>query len=160
MQKAVDHFADLIRCIRGGNVSTAIVDSVKIPYYGQMVPIKQIATTSKSDKIITIDPYDITLVGIIVTSLQSLHLNAYAFSKSRIVVSIPTPTLEERKKIIAHINTLAEEAKISIRNIRKVMRQQLDKNSLKEQDGAIQKETDLYIKMIEKLLNDKISQIC
>lgn len=156
MEKSVDLFYETIRCVRAGTVSSALVDTVKVPYYGQKLPIKQLATTSKSGDCITIDPYDTQILGTIVNSLVEAGFKAYAYSKARAMVSVPPLTGEQKKDVVVHLKKLAEEAKVSIRNIRKNYRQELSKEDQKEQDKKIQEVTDEFITLIDSTLNDKI----
>lgn len=156
MEKSVDLFHETIRCVRTGTVSSALVDTVKVSYYGQKLPIRQLATTVKSGDCITIDPYDTQILGTIVNCLVEAGFKAYAYSKTRAMISVPPMTGEQKKEVIVHLKKLAEEAKISIRNIRKNYRQELTKEDQKEQDKKIQEVTDGFIALIDSVLNDKL----
>ena len=122
MEKSVEILSKSIVGIHGGTINPGVIDTVKVPYYGQNVPILQVAQTGRLDNSITVDPYDLSLIGPLVTALKSNSFSAYQFSKSRVVVSVPPICGEEREKIKKHLRKLGEEAKTVIRNIRKSYR--------------------------------------
>jgi ribosome recycling factor len=159
MGKAVAVFSGSITGICSSTVSAGVIDTIKVPCYGNQSQIKHIAYASKVGNSIYVDPFDSALTESIAKSLVAAGFSAYAFSKTRVVVSIPAPSGDEKKKIIAHVNKLAEEAKIVIRNIRKNYRQKLDKEALKTEDKSIQKITDAYIAEIDGLASKKIKLI-
>lgn len=159
MQKTVDIFRESIVGIRGSTTNVGMIDTIKVDCYGQQMPIKHIALTGKLDRTIFIDPHDTSLVGKITTRLKSSGFDAYQFSKSRILVSVPPISGDEKKKIIKHLNALAEEARVSIRNIRKFCRNALDKESLERVEKQIQKDTDDAISEIDSILRNKVDNL-
>lgn len=159
MDKALGVLYASIVGIHSGTVSAGVVDTVKVPSYGQMTPVKHLAISVKSGNIIQIDPYDPALTHAIAKSLTEAGFNAYAFSKTRVCVNVPPPTGDEKKRIIIHLNKLGEEAKISVRNIRKKYRQSLEKEDQKDQDAEIQKITDAYIQEIDDIIKHKTERL-
>lgn len=159
MQKTIDSLSNTILGIRGGTVSTGLVDSVKVLAYGQPTLIKHLAITGKNGDSIFIDPYDITLTNQIAKTLADSGLSAYAFSKTRVLVSVPPPSGDQKKEIISRLKKLGEEAKIAIRNIRKKHRQSLDKDTLNQKDKEIQEITDSFISIIDNLIDNKIRNL-
>ncbi len=163
MAKTIENLRNSIVGIRLGSISAGVVDTIKVPYHGTLTPIKHLAQTFPAGRgAIHIDPFDPTMTGQIAGILASQGLNAYAFSKTRVVVSVPPPSGEEKQKVISHLKKLAEEAKIAIRNIRKNHRQKVqgsDKESNQKLDKEIQKVTDEYIAEVESVINEKIASI-
>jgi ribosome recycling factor len=164
MSKTIENLTNSIVGIRLGTISAGVVDTIKVPYHGTMTPIKHLAQTFPAGGgAIHIDPYDPTMTGQIANVLASSGLNAYVFSKTRVVVSVPPPSGEEKQKVISHLKKLAEEAKIAIRNIRKNHRQKisagLDKEQLQKHDKEIQKVTDDHITEVDSIINGKIATI-
>jgi ribosome recycling factor len=154
MEKAVANLSDSIIGIRGGTTSPGMIDTVKVPCYGQMTPIKHIAFTGKIGDAIHVDPYDASQTNQIAKSLTDAGFSAYAFSKTRVLVSVPPPSGDQKKETIAHLKKLSEDTKIAIRNIRKKFRQKQDSKDL---DAEIQKITDSYIAEVDDIINRKIA---
>jgi len=159
MQKTIENLSDSIVGIRLGTISASVVDTIKVPYHGTMTPIKHLAQTAPGQGGIQIDPFDPSMTNTIANVLASSGMNAYAFSKTRVVVSVPPPCGEEKQKVFSHLKKLAEEAKIAIRNIRKNHRQKLSKDDQKELDKEIQKVTDDHISEVDSIINRKIASI-
>lgn len=159
MDKALEVLSDSIKGIRSGTVSTGIVDSVKVKCYDQMTPIKFVAHTTKEGDIITVDPYDTTLTNAIAKTLCNAGFSAYAFSKTRVVVSVPPPSGEQKQEIANRIKKIGEEAKVSIRNIRKKFRQRLDKEESKMLEKQIQSVTDDAIEEVNSIIRGKIEKL-
>jgi ribosome recycling factor len=159
MQKTVENISNSIVGIRLGSVSAGVIDTVKVPYHGTMTPIKHLAHAVPAGRGIHVDPYDPTMTGQIATSLTAAGFNAYAFSKTRVVVSVPPPCGEEKQRIISHLKKLAEDAKIAIRNIRKNLRQKMSKDDQKDLDKEIQKVTDDHCAEVDSIINGKIRSL-
>jgi ribosome recycling factor len=154
MQKSVQYFLDQLQSIRHGFISVGLIDTVRVPYQGQKVPISQISYSMPKNNQICITPHNPSLIGAIVDSLKEAGFNAYPFSKTSVVVSCPRPNSEQTEKIIAQIKKLAEEARIAIRSIRKKARQQS-----KDLDKPLQVLTDQFIDKIDLLMQAKIDKI-
>jgi ribosome recycling factor len=159
MNKTVENLSDSIVGIRGSTITVGVVDTIKVSYHGQLQPIKHIAYTGKNGDAIFIDPYEPELTNQIAKVLKEAGFSAYAFSKTRVVVSVPPPSGDQRKSTIAHLRKLGEEAKIAIRNVRKKQRQQLEKESLVIEDKKIQEITDSNIAEIDLIIEGKIKSL-
>lgn len=159
MDKAVEFFADQLLGIRSGTVTPALVDSVKVNCYGSQLPIKHIALAVMNQGRLTISPHDLSLMSAINLALQKNGFNSYIFSKTQVVVSVPPPSGEEKQRVEQHIRKLAEEAKISIRNIRKKERQKLTKEETQVLDRELQALTDSKIKEVEEYAEYKLNKL-
>lgn len=159
MEKTVSMFSSSIVGIRAGTVTAGVIDTVKVPYYGQLTPIQHLATTGKTNNGINVDPFDPSIINTISKCLVAAGFNAYVFSKTRIIVSVPPPSGDEKKRIISHLEKLGEETKISLRNIRKNIRQKLDKEQLKNSESEIQKITDFYINEVDEIIQMKVNRL-
>lgn len=148
MDKAVDFFYDQLRGIRWGVITPGLLDSVRIPHDGQKVPLQHLAWTSPNKGQISVTPYDPKHVGLIANALKAEGFNAYPFSKTAVVVSLPQRSGEDREKVITHIKKLAEEARVAIRNIRKKTRQKV--KEVDEIDEELQNLTNQAIGNIDK----------
>ena len=161
MAKAIQTFLDQIQGIRYGTIDSGFVSSMKVPAYGQQTCLSHLAEIGGELGRISIRPYDPTLVGSIAKSLQDSGMNAYVFSKQEVVVNCPTPTGEDRERICAHIKKLSEDAKVSIRNIRKKCKQQIkrDEDDPKSAEKRLQEHTDSAINQIDDIANEKINKL-
>lgn len=159
MRRAVEFLTKQLRGIRYGEIGTGLIDTIRVESYGQLLPINQLAWTAPQNGRILITPHDPQLVGSIDKVLKKEGFNSYVFSKTQVVVNIPPKSGEDKVKVVAQINKIAEEAKVSIRNIRKKVRQNTDKTDLKSVDKELQKLTDDIIAEIELLVKNKIQSL-
>jgi ribosome recycling factor len=141
MNKAIQILQDSLIGIRSGAVTASLIDTFKVPYYGQQTPIKHLAQTTHDAKKVVITPYDPALMGEIASSLKAAGFNAYVFSKTSVVISTPPLCGEDRERVKKQVRKLGEEAKISVRAVRRQYRQKAD-NKLSD-DERQQIEDDL-----------------
>lgn len=155
MDKTVQLLEEQLKGIRRSAISTGFIETIKVPYYGQMTPIRFVGIVGKCKNGITITPHDPSLVNGIAKFLQDENLlNAYAFSKTTVVVSIPPANTGEIERVKNHIKKLGEDTKISIRNLRKSVRKSLSKEELKEIEKDLQILTDEFCNKVEEITND------
>jgi ribosome recycling factor len=162
MQKPIDVLNNQLKNIHYGGITPSVVDTVRVSCYGQQMPISQIAFTQAVKNNISVAPYDVENLSSINKALQAAGFTSYVFSKTSIMVSVPPPSLEEKEKICSHLKKLGEEAKISVRNIRKNIRQSFaknDKESLKKIEKELQMATDEAIEDIDVLIQNKIESL-
>ena len=155
MTKAVSLLSSSIVGIRSSTVTAGVIDTVRY----QQTPIKYLASTGKVRDVVSIEPYEPANVHGIAKALIEAGFNAYVYSKTCVRVNCPPPSGDERKRIIAHLDKLAEEARVTIRNIRKKYRQALAKEQLKTADADIQKVTDKYIEEVNLIIQNKKQNI-
>jgi len=121
MQKAVDFFADELKAVRTGRASTGLVENLKVDYYGSPTPLKQIATLAapQADTII-IKPFDPSSVSQIEKAIKNSQLSLAPLVEAKVIrLNIPPLSEERRKQLVNQVKQLGEQAKISIRNIRR-----------------------------------------
>jgi ribosome recycling factor len=121
MEKAVSVLGDNLSGIRTGRANPGLVDSLKVEVYGSMQPIKQLASIGTPEpQQIVIRPYDAGTIKEIEKAIVAGDLGLNPQSDGRIIrLNIPPLSTEVRKKMVSRIKELAEDAKISIRNIRR-----------------------------------------
>lgn len=156
MDKAFEFFHDQIRGIRYGEISTALINTIRVEAYEQRLPLKQLAWTvpDKNNRIL-VSPYDTALLGAIDRAIRAEGFNSYVFSKTQVVINCPIRSGEDKERVIQQINKLAEEARIVIRNVRKKIRQKTEEDI----DKPLQKLTDDKIKEINDLIAFKIKSL-
>jgi len=166
MKKSVEHFKGEIAGIRTGRASTALVEEIKVEYYGSKVPLKQLGTISVPEhNQILIQVWDANAVPAIEKAIrEELNLNPNTQGNT-IRINLPPLTEERRKELVRMLHKLAEEARVAVRNIRrdaKEMIEDLEGISEDEKKRALerlQKITDKYIEEINKLLEAKEEEI-
>ncbi|MCH2201400.1 MAG: ribosome recycling factor [Fuerstiella sp.] len=128
MEKAVEHLAASLTGIRTGRANPGLVDSVKVDYYGSPTPLKQIANISVPEpQQILIRPFDTSSLDGIAKAIQGSDLGLAPNNDGRVIrLNIPPLSGDRRKQLAGRIKELAEEARISIRNIRRDSNKQAD----------------------------------
>lgn len=121
MDKAVDHFTSSMGGIRTGRANPGLVDTVKVDYYGSPTPLKQIANVSVPEpQQIMIRPFDISTLGEIAKAIQNSDLGMAPNNDGRVIrLNVPPLSRERRQQLAGRVKELAEEARVSIRNIRR-----------------------------------------
>ncbi len=128
MEKAIEHMTSSMGGIRTGRANPGLVDSVKIDYYGSPTPLKQIANVSVPEpQQIMIRPFDISTLGEIAKSIQNSDLGMAPNNDGRVIrLNVPPLSTERRQQMASRVKELAEEARVSIRNIRRDANKQAD----------------------------------
>jgi ribosome recycling factor len=160
MRKAVENLERQLVGIRSGTVSAGLIDTVKVLFEGQMTPVSYVAYAASCKGGISVVPHDPQLAGAIINALKAANVNAYLFSKSTIMVTVPSVTGEEMERVNAHIRRLGEEAKISVRNLRKNCKQSFSgtKDEARLYDKDLQQITDSAVGEIEDIIAAKTLQ--
>jgi ribosome recycling factor len=161
MEKSLALLGDQLRGIRTGRANVGLVESIRVEYYGSPTPLKQMANLSTPEpQQILIRPFDPTVIGDIVKAIQTSDLGLSPNSDGKVVrLNVPPLSVEQRKKLVNRVKELAEEARISIRNIRRDANKQADLEQadkiLTEDDLATCKEEILSLtKQYESKVNE------
>jgi ribosome recycling factor len=146
-----------------------MIDAVKVEYYGSLVPVSQVANISTPDaKTITIQPWEKNMFQAIEKGIIISNLGFNPTNDGTIIrITLPPLTEERRKEIAKKAKAESENAKVAVRNIRKVTNEtikKLQKDGLPEDEAktaeaSVQKTTDAYIKKIDELLAIKEAEI-
>ena len=121
MEKAVNVFKDELRGLRTGRATPALVDSLRVEYYGSPTPLKQLAQISTPDpQQIVIRPFDQGCLKDVEKAIRSSDLGMSPNNDGKMIrLTVPPMSGEQRQKMVARIKKSAEEAKVAIRNIRR-----------------------------------------
>jgi len=121
MEKAANVFKDELRGLRTGRATPALVDHLKVEYYGSPTPLKQLAQISTPDpQQIVIRPFDQGALKDIEKAIRSSDLGMAPNSDGKLIrLTVPAMSGEQRQKMVARIKKSAEEAKVALRNIRR-----------------------------------------
>ena len=162
MEKSVALLTDQLRGVRTGRANVGLVDSIRVEYYGSPTPLKQMANLSTPEpQQILIRPFDPTVIGDIVKAIQTSDIGLMPNSDGKVVrLNVPALSTEQRKKLVGRVKDLAEEARVSIRNIRRDANKQADH----EQGEKLMTEDDLAsckeeIQTLTKRFEGKVNEL-
>jgi len=170
MTKSVAFTRDEMSHIRTGKASPTLLDVIKVDYYGNHVPLKQIATvTAPEPRLLSIQPFDKSSLHAIEKAIMTSDLGLNPQNDGRIIrLPIPMLTAERREELVKVVRKFAEEGRISIRNLRRDANEHIKKaeksREFSEDEGKImlekiQKDTDQYITDIDHLLKIREAEI-
>lgn len=136
MEKALDKFRNDLKGLRTGRASPAMLDSLKVEYYGSPTPVKQIANISTPDPTsIMIKPFAADDLKEIEKAIRSSDLGLAPNNDGKVIrLTVPSMSGDQRKKMVQHIKKVAEESKVACRNIRRDANKHLDQA---EADGEM-----------------------
>jgi ribosome recycling factor len=170
MDKSVDATANEFNTIRTGRASAALLDRVKVDYYGTETPLNQLATINVPEaRLLTIQPYDPGSIKGIERAIQESELGLTPANDGKIIrLPIPQLTEERRKELVKVVRHLAEEGRVAVRNVRRDVMHHLkelvrdgdvgDDEERRAEDRA-QKLTDEHTARIDELLKRKEEEI-
>lgn len=158
MQLALFHLEKELQKLRAGKASAQMLDGVKIDYYGVMTPIEQTANISTPDgRQIIVQPWDKSVLGLIDKAIQAANLGFNPRNEGEILrILVPPLTEERRRDLVRKAKAEAENAKISIRNIRRMANETAKK--LKK-EGVPEDEADKLEVDIQKITDDFIAKV-
>ena len=170
MGRRIDHMCKEFSEIRAGRANPAVLDKVKVDYYGAPTPVNQLAAVSVTEaRTLTIQPWDVSVLRQIEKAIQTSEIGINPQNDGKIIRLIFPPLTEDRRKeIVKDVQKIAEETKIQVRNARrdtieklKAMKKagELTEDDLKQGEKKTQDLTDKYIKNIDKLSADKQKEI-
>jgi ribosome recycling factor len=121
MEKAVNVFRDELRGLRTGRATPALVDNIRVEYYGSPTPLKQLAQISTPDpQQILIRPFDQNCLKEVEKAIRSSDLGMSPNNDGKMIrLIVPPMSGEQRQKMVARIKKSAEEARVAIRNVRR-----------------------------------------
>jgi ribosome recycling factor len=170
MDKRLKGFEGDLAKVRTGRASITLLDGIKVDYYGTPTPLTQVATLATPDaRTITIAPFEKKLIGDIEKAIRIADIGIQPTNDGNVIrIPIPALTEERRKDIVKNMKKMSEEAKVSIRNIRRdandALKKQLKDKAISEDDlkrleGEVQKHTDSYIKQLDERLAKKEAEV-
>ena len=170
MEKAIEDIRKELASIRTGRASISILDNITVDYYGVPTPINQVAQLATPDStLVTVQPYDVSLVGPIEKSIRASDLGLNPSNDGRLIrIPIPALTEERRKQLAKHVHKVLEEHRTAVRNIRRDGNEHMKKmlkDKLISEDGEkqalaeIQKLTDDHIHKLEEVAMKKEQEI-
>lgn len=170
MDKSIEALRSELAKVRSGKATTALLDSIRVEYYGNHVPLNQVSNVSVLDvHTLSITPWEKPMVPVIEKAILEANIGLNPISDgTNLKVPIPALNEERRKELVKLIKKFGEEAKIAIRNIRRdtndhLKKEEKDKkmseDQLKDAEDDVQKLTDEHTKLIDDILKHKETEI-
>ncbi len=170
MEKSLSRLEKELGGIRTGRASTTLFEDVRVPYYGTLTPLSQLATISVPEaRLISIQPWDKSIIKEIEKAITHSDLGLTPTSDGNIIrIVFPPLTEERRKELVRLVRRIGEEYKVAIRNIRREGNEEvkgMEKEKLISEDEGkraikeIQRITDEYIKRVDEALSVKEREI-
>ncbi len=170
MTRTIENLHRELAGIRTGKANAALLDSVKVMYYGQTVPLKQVATIAVPEaRLITVQPWEKNLVPEIEKAIQASELGLNPQSDGTLIrLPIPPLTEERRKDLAKIVKKYAEESRVATRNIRRDANENFKKkekahdiseDEMHTKQGEVQKLTDKFVTQIDEITTAKEKEI-
>jgi ribosome recycling factor len=170
MDKTIEALRSELAKIRTGKATTVLLDSIKVEYYGNMVPLNQVGNVSVLDAhTLAITPWEKQMVQIIDKAILEANLGLNPISDgTNLKIPIPALNEERRKELVKLVRKFGEESRVAIRNVRRdandhLKKEQKDKkiteDQLRDAEIETQKLTDDHIKLIDDTLKHKEKEI-
>ncbi|MCA9727913.1 MAG: ribosome recycling factor, partial [Candidatus Eisenbacteria bacterium] len=170
MSKSVESLKHDLQSLRTGKATPALLESVRVDAYGSTMPLSQVASiTAPQPRLLVVQPWDKGLLQDVMKGIQKADLGLNPADDGELIrVPIPALTEERRKEMVKKAKKQGEDAKVSIRNIRRDANEEikkLEKDSVLSEDesrrlqGEIQKITDKHTAQIDEVLTKKEKEI-
>jgi ribosome recycling factor len=159
MDKAVTHTQADFSAVRTGRATPALIEKLKVDYYGSDVPLQQIAGFSVPEaRMLVVQPYDKNSIKAIERAIQHSDLGITPSNDGQVIrLVFPQLTAERRKELVKVVRHRAEEGRVAVRNVRRTARHQLE--SMEREAEISVDELDRAEKELQKLTDQHISEI-
>ena len=169
MSKAIDHLESELLKIRTGKASPAMLDSVMVPYYGTPTPLQQVAAVNTPDpRTISVQPWEKNIISEIEKAIIQANLGLNPQNDGETIrINVPPLTEERRKEMVKLAKAEGEQAKVSLRNVRrdaneavkKLQKDGLAEDLAKDAEAEIQQIIDGFTKKVDELCAIKEKEI-
>jgi len=159
MAKVIEALSHELRGIRTGRASAAMVESVKVDYYGSKMPLNQVSNVSvPQPRLIEIKVWDDNAVAAVEKAIISANIGLMPNTDGKTIrLNVPTLTSERREDIIKHLHIVTEDFRVEIRNIRRESNEEIKK--LKKDSEISEDESFRALEKIQKLTDESIEKI-
>lgn len=170
MQKSIDALRHELQRLRTGRASTALVEPLRVPYYGTDTPLSQVASISLADaRSIVITPFEKNMVGPVEKAILASDLGLNPTTVGTVIrINLPQPTEERRRELSKQVAHEGENAKISVRNVRRdalhqvkelIKEKQITEDEERRAEDDIQKLTDKFVKDVDGVVKVKEDEL-
>lgn len=170
MKKSAEAVRHELSSVRTGKATTALLDTVRVEYYGSLVPINQVASVSVPEpRLIVVTPWEKNMLQAIAKAIQASELGLNPQDDGA-TLKVPIPALNEerRRDLVKMVKKMAEEGRVAVRNVRHHANDELKKSlkdkAISEDDekrgiADIQKLTDRYTAQIDEMVQKKEAEV-
>ncbi|MGH8122227.1 MAG: ribosome recycling factor [Rudaea sp.] len=170
MTKSVDTLRHELQRLRTGRASTALVEHLKVNYYGSDVPISQVANIAVADaRSLTITPWEKTMVQAVEKSIIAANLGLNPTTAGTVIrINLPPLTEERRKELSKHVSHEGEAAKVAVRNVRRdamhhikelLKDKKITEDEERKAEDEMQKLTDKFVKDVDAVVKSKEEEL-
>lgn len=151
MQKGVDHLVDQLKGLRTGRATPALVENIKVDYYGSMMPLSQISSISTPDpRSLVVKPFDVSAIKNIEKAIQLSDIGINPSNDGKVIrLLVPMFSQEQREKLTSRVKEMTEAARVALRNIR---RDQIKQGDQAKKDSELTEDD-------HKALKDEIQDV-
>ncbi len=170
MEKSINVMLSDFAAVRVGRANPAVLDKVRVDYYGSPTPVNQLASVSVAEaRVLVITPWDKSILGKIEKAIQASDIGINPQNDGTVLrMTFPQLTEEDRKRIVKDVKKQGEDTKVAIRSIRrdaiekyKTMKKnnEITEDDMKDCEEQIQKLTDKYVKQVDVHVAEKEKEI-
>jgi ribosome recycling factor len=172
MDKSLEYLQREMHGIRTGRATTALIDYIKVDYYGSPTELRELAAISVPEPtLLLVKPFDPSSTREIVKALETADLGMNPQSEGNTIrISVPPPSAERRKQLMAQVRKMAEDARVAVRNERREANRHIDqlvkdKTSHLSEDNAkdakddVEKLTKQHVEKVDETCNKKVAEI-
>ena len=170
MDKTIEYLRKELRGIRTGRANTALLEFVKVDYYGSSTDLRELAAISVSDsQQLLIKPFDPGAKNDIMKAIETADLGLNPQADGNVIrVNVPSPTADRRKQLVAQVKKIGEDQKVALRNERRDAiksmettknEQKLAEDELSRGKDEVEKSTKDHVSQVEELVSKKVSEV-
>jgi ribosome recycling factor len=168
MQAAVDHVGSEFATVRTGRANPQLLQRVTVEYYGTQTPLQQLASISVPEaRLLVVQPFDQSTVNDIEKAIHEADLGLNPTNDGNVIrIAFPALTEERRKDLIKVVRHMAEEGKVSVRNVRRASKNDMEQlhgeisdDDIRRGEEELQELTDRYTHKIDEILGRKESEL-
>jgi ribosome recycling factor len=168
MEMAADHVGNEFSTVRTGRANPQLLHRITVDYYGSETPLQQLASISIPEpRLLVIQPFDKATVGDIERSIQQSDLGLNPSNDGNVIrIAFPPLTEERRLELIKLVRQMAEEGRVSVRNVRRHSKSEMEElhgeisdDDIRRGETELQELTDTYVERIETLLGNKEEEL-
>ncbi|HCC71071.1 MAG TPA: ribosome recycling factor [Bacteroidales bacterium] len=169
MEGAIAHLETELSKLRAGKATPALLDGIKVDYYGVNTPLNQVSNINTPDaKSIIIQPWEKTMLGPIEKAIMAANIGLTPMNNGEIIrINVPPLTEERRSQLVKMVKNEGESARISLRNsrkwandeLKKLLKEGLSEDAEKNSEDQVQELTDDFSKKVEEIIEAKETDI-
>ena len=168
MEAAVEHVASEFGTVRTGRANPQLLHRISVEYYGSPTPLQQLASIAVPEpRLLVVQPFDKSTVNDIERAIQQADLGLNPTNDGSVIrIAFPPLTEERRKELIRVVRHMAEEGKVSVRNVRRAAKTDMEElhgeisdDDIRRGEDELQKLTDKFTERIDKLVSNKEEEL-